>query len=93
MASLQSSADIVQTDPKHLEASCEFLEAKHLAMNVMLSSNMGCSYHRIVQKCLLYNFGCGTGFDTLHLQEQFFRDVVCELEDLEVSLRSIYLDE
>jgi hypothetical protein len=93
MASLQSCKDLAQADPKHVEASSEFMEARRLAASPKLTRKVGCSYRRIVQKCLRCDFGCGTDLDTLHLQERFFKDVVCELEDLEIKLRSIDLDE
>lgn len=93
MASLLSLADIEQTDPKHSEASREFMQARRLAASTVLSHKMGAAYRRLVQRCLRCDFGCGTDLNTLHLQERFFRDVVCDLEVLEIKLRLIDLDD
>jgi hypothetical protein len=92
MASLQSPTDIEQMDPNHSEASCEFMQARRLAASSMLSHKMDAAYRRVVQKSLRCDFGCGTDLNTLHLQERFFRDVVCDLEELEIRLRSVDLD-
>jgi hypothetical protein len=92
MANLQSLSDIEQKDPKHAEASCEFMQARRLAANSMLSHKMGPAYRRIVQQCLRCDFSSGTDLNSLHLQYRFFRDVICDLEVLEIRLRSIDLD-
>lgn len=93
MAGLHSFSDTEQIDPKHSEASCEFMQAKRLAASAMLSRKMGSAYNRIVNKCLRCDFGAGQDLNTLHLQERFFKDVVCDLEALEIKRRSIDLDE
>jgi hypothetical protein len=93
MASLQSSSDSEEMDPKHSEASCEFMQAKRLSGSPLLSRKMGSAYNRIVNRCLRCDFGAGQDLNTLHLQERFYRDVVCDLEMLEIRLRSIDLDE
>jgi hypothetical protein len=39
------------------------------------------------------DFGCGSDLNDVRLQEVFYREVVEELEELEVKLRAVYIGE
>jgi hypothetical protein len=57
-----------------------------------MSSEMGVPYARMVRKCLKCDFGQGTqDLGDEGLREAFYRDVVCELERLEVAFGRLQL--
>ena len=55
-----------------------FLVATQLGKSI--GSSLGCTYDRIVKKCLGCDFGEGSDLNDSKLQTVYYRDVVCELE-------------
>jgi hypothetical protein len=61
----------------------------HLAASTLL----GGRYAEVARKCVHCDFGCGSDLNDVRLQEVFYREVVEELEELEVKLRAVYIGE
>lgn len=67
----------------------EFFTAKRL--NRTASTPMGPRYSEIVRKCLQCDFGRGEDLNKPELQEGFYREVVCELGELENKFKELQL--
>lgn len=63
----------------------EFFTAKRVSR--ITASPLGGRYAKIVRKCLQCDFGRGDDLDDPGLQEGVYREVVCELGQLEEKLR------
>jgi hypothetical protein len=60
----------------------EYVDAKSVVESDALKLEMGPKYAKIVKKCFHCDFGTGEGdFSNEELQGNFYRDVVCELEN------------
>lgn len=68
----------------------EFFAARRLAKSA--KTDMGATYHKIVEKLVDCDFGCGMDLSEPQLQAVFYRDVICPLEKLEQKLREFHLD-
>jgi hypothetical protein len=65
----------------------EFFTAKRLSS--VASQTLGAKYATIAKKCLQCDFGCGDDLTNPALQEAVYRQVYCELEDMEQGLRKV----
>ena len=63
----------------------EFLAARRLAKSAR--SDMGGKYHKVVEKLVECDFGCGTDLEDPQLQAAYYGEVICPLETLEQKLR------
>lgn len=68
----------------------EFFAARRLAKSA--KSDMGSTYHKIVEKLVECDFGCGMELDDPQLQAAFHRDVICPLERLEQKLHDFHFE-
>lgn len=68
----------------------EFFAARRLAKSA--KSDMGSTNHKIVEKLVECDFGCGMELDDPQLQAAFHRDVICPLEILEQKLHDFHFD-
>ena len=68
----------------------EFFAARRLAKSA--KTDMGATYHKVVEKLVECDFGCGVDLNDLQLQAAFHHDVICPLEKLEQKLREFHLD-
>ena len=68
----------------------EFFAARRLAKSA--KTDMGPTYHKVVEKVVECDFGCGVDLNDPQLQAAFHHDVICPLEKLEQKLRDFYLD-
>ena len=68
----------------------EFFAARRLSKAA--KTDMGGKYHKIVEKLIECDFGCGTDLNDALLQTAFYNEVICPLEDLERKLHDIHLD-
>ena len=68
----------------------EFFAAQRLARSA--KSGMGNKYHRIVEKVVECDFGCGTDLKDPQLQAAFHRDVICPLERLEQDMQNLHFN-
>ena len=68
----------------------EFFAARRLAKSA--KTDMGATYHKVVEKLVECDFGCGVDLNDPQLQAAFHHDVVCPLEKLEQKLRAFHLD-
>ena len=68
----------------------EFFAARRLAKSA--KTDMGPTYHKVVEKVVECDFGCGVDLNDPRLQAAFHHDVICTLEKLEQKLRDFYLD-
>ena len=68
----------------------EFFAARRLAKSA--KTDMGATYHKVVEKLVECDFGCGVDLNDPQLQAAFHHDVVCPLEKLEQKLREFHLD-
>ena len=87
MESLQSPIDL---DNGQENRYTEFFTARRLAMSA--KSDMGGTYHKIVERLVECDFGCGRDLNDRQLQLAFHRDVICPLEKLEQKLHEFHLD-
>lgn len=55
-------------------------------------TDMGGRYHRIIEKLIDCDFGCGSDFSDVRLQSAFHSQVICPLEQLESDLRKFHFD-
>ena len=67
----------------------EFFTARR--MTRIVSSTMGARYSEVVRKCLHCDFGRGDDLASPALQEAFYREVVCELGQLEDGFRKLHI--
>ncbi len=65
----------------------EFFIAKRLCS--VASETLGSKYASIVKRCLQCDFGFGDDLTIAALQEAVYRQVYCELEDMEQGLRNV----
>ena len=68
----------------------EFFAARRLAKSA--KTDMGATYHKVVEKLIECDFGCGMDLDDPQLQAAFHRDVICPLERLEQKLHEFHFD-
>ena len=68
----------------------ELFIARRLAVSG--HSDMGGSYHKIVERLVECDFGCGNDLSDLQLQVALYKDVICPLERLERKLHDFHLD-
>jgi hypothetical protein len=66
----------------------------YTADRVRLSASnlLGTKYAEVARKCVQCDFGCGSDLNNVALQESFYWEVVCELEELERKLKELNLD-
>lgn len=83
--SLQRPIDIRQGGR---EEFAEYFTATRLSK--LVSTKMCKSYKDIVERCLHCDFGCGDDLSDPTLQERFYSQVVCELDQLEKKVRALY---
>ncbi|KAL9062737.1 MAG: hypothetical protein Q9161_009750 [Pseudevernia consocians] len=67
----------------------EFFVARRLAKSEY--SDLGLKYHKIVERLVECDFGCGDDLSSRQLQIAIYSEVVCPLEQLEQGLRKLYL--
>ncbi len=87
LQSLQSPHDL---DNGRENRYTEFFAARRLAKSA--KTVMGSSYHKIIERLVECDFGCGTDLNDPNLQAAFHRDVVCPLERLEQKLHEFHFD-
>jgi hypothetical protein len=73
------------------ERYIEFFIAKRLSK--IASRQLGPKYAEIVRKCLQCDFGHGDDLEDSSLQQCFYQEVVCGLEELETRFRNCYLED
>lgn len=52
---------------------------------------MGIPYAKVVKKLIQCDFGCGNDLNKPELQASYYKDVVCELDELEQGLQTLLL--
>ena len=67
----------------------EFFVARRLASSG--HSDMGGSYHKVVERLVECDFGCGSDLSDIQLQVALYKDVICPLERLEQKLHDFHL--
>lgn len=86
LRSMQQACDVANSqDERHTL----FFTAKR--MSRLVSAKSGSRYGEIVRKCLACDFGRGDDLSQPALQEGVYREVVCELTELEELLRAMNL--
>jgi hypothetical protein len=86
LKSMQQACDVANSqDERHTL----FFTAKR--MSRLVSAQSGSRYGEIVRKCLACDFGRGDDLSQPALQEGVYREVVCELMELEDLLRAMNL--
>ena len=84
LRSMQQPGDVASSqDERHTL----FFTAKR--MSRLVSAKSGTRYGEIVRKCLFCDFGRGDDLSKPALQEGVYREVVCELTELEELLRAM----
>ena len=68
----------------------EFFIARRLASSGC--SDMGGSYHKIVERLVECDFGCGNDLSDIQLQVALYKDVICPLERLEQKLHDFHFN-
>ena len=66
----------------------EFFIARRLAQSA--NTEMGGTYHKIVEQLVECDFGCGTDLNNPQLQAAFHNEVICPLEKIEQKLRDFH---
>lgn len=87
LESLQSPLDL---DNGRENRYTEFFAARRLAKST--KTDMGERYHRIVERLVECDFGCGTDLSDPKLQAAFHHEVICPLEKLERKLHEFHFD-
>ena len=87
LESLQLPNDL---DSSQKDLYTEFFVARRLAM--VGHSDMGGSYHKVVERLVECDFGCGNDLSDTQLQVALYKDVICPLERLEEKLRDFHLN-
>ena len=87
MAKLQRPIDL-DNGPENRYT--EFFAARRLAK--CAKTDMGATYHQIVEKLVECDFGCGNDLNEPQLQAAFHHEVICPLVKLEQKLREFQLD-
>jgi hypothetical protein len=86
LRSMQRECDVANSqDERHTL----FFTAKRISR--LVSAKLGSRYAEIVRKCLACDFGRGDDLSQPALQEGVYREVVCELTELEEHLRVMNL--
>ena len=85
LQSLQKDRDVDANVPPNTDY--------HIANRVRLQAAdlMGPKYAEVVRKCIQCDFGHGDDLGQTKLQEGFHQDVICKLEELEETFRSLSL--
>ncbi len=86
LGSMQQPCDVANSQD---ESHTLFFTAKR--MSRLVSAKSGSRYGEIVRKCLACDFGRGDDSSQPALQEGVYREVVCELTELEEHLRALDL--
>ena len=89
-----SFEELVDADrAKHSQSSevSKFLVAKRLAD--LVSREMGGKYSRVVKKCLYCHFASGSDLSDYKLQQEYYENVVEELQGLEKSFQELEVTE
>jgi hypothetical protein len=73
----------------HESQNTDFYTADRVRHNA--ASILGPRYAEVVRKCIHCDFGHGDDLGTTKLQEGFYQDVICELEELEERFKSFEL--
>ena len=84
--SLQRPNDV---DSSRKDLYTEFFVARRLASSG--HSDMGGSYHKVVERLVECDFGCGNDLSDIQLQVALYKDVICPLERLEQKLHDFHL--
>jgi hypothetical protein len=84
LRSLQRDGDVDANDQ-----NTEYFTADRVRMST--SKTLGSRYAEAARKCIQCDFGRGSDLNDPALQECFYRDVVCELEESERKLRELDL--
>ena len=87
LENLQSSVDLENGQANRYT---EFFTARRLAKTA--KTDMGGKYHKVVEKLVECDFGCGTNLNDTHLQAAFHDDVIRPLETLEKKLHDFHFD-
>ena len=87
MEKLQRPVDL---DNGREDLYTEFFAARRLAKSA--KTDMGPTYHNIVEKVVECDFGCGMDLNDPRLQAAFHHDVICPLERLEQKLHELHFD-
>ena len=85
LRSLRKEADVDTNDQ-----NTEYYTADRVRISA--SKILGSRYAEAARKCIQCDFGRGSDLNSSALQESFYRDVVCELEESERKLRELHLD-
>ena len=87
LESLQSPKDL---DNGREDRYTEFFAARRLAKSA--KTDMGNTYHKIVERLVECDFGCGSDLNDPQLQAAVHRDVICPLDTLERNLHDFHFD-
>lgn len=87
LESLQSPIDL---DSGRENRYTEFFAARRPDKSA--KTDMGKTYHKIIERLVECDFGCGTDLNDPQLQAAFHRDVICPLEKLEQKLHDFHFD-
>ena len=87
LESLQRPNDL---DSSQKDLYTEFFVARRLASSGY--SDMGGSYHKVVERLVECDFGCGNDLSDTQLQVALYKDVICPLERLEQKLHDFHLN-
>jgi hypothetical protein len=90
-APLRTMERPIDSDSDQDERYIEFFIAKRLSK--IASRPLGPKYAKIVRKCLQCDFGRGDDLEDPSLQQCFYQEVVCGLEELETRFRNCYLED
>lgn len=89
-ATLESLQSPIDLDRGRESRYTEFFAARRLAKSG--KTDMGSTYHKIIERLVECDFGCGTDLNDAQLQAAFHRDVICPLEKLERKLHDFHFD-
>lgn len=89
-STLESLRSPIDLDNGREDRYTEFFAARRLANSA--KTDMGSHYHKIVERLVECDFGCGTDLNNPQLQAAFHRDVICPLEKLERKLHEFHFD-
>lgn len=84
LESLRIVADVDANDQ-----NTEYYTADRVRLSA--SKLLGTRYAEVTRKCIQCDFGRGSDLDDVALQESFYWEVVCELEELERKLKELNL--
>lgn len=89
-STLESLQRPIDLEDGHENRYTEFFLARRLAK--LRSSDMGINYHKVVERLVECDFGCGTDLSEPQLQTAFYKDVIYPLESLQKKLHDFHLD-